>query len=188
MLHCVGPWSLPQWCWPRFQLSFMGSRLWLHTLGSVKQGLGVQFPLSSCFWSSGCATGSQVTYYVGGRHWCRQILAPKTLSWLKLLSKLSQNQVQITASWQSANKTTLAVAQWPSGSAWLMGGGGGGRDWIMYRFKTFFFFFKNNNNLKQEWLPMHQNKIQTHRRLKRMLFIRTKDSMQILGVIPFFKL
>ena len=33
-----------------------------------------------------------------------------------------------------------------------------------------------------------KNRIQTHKRLKRTLFIRTKHNMQILGVIPFFKL
>ena len=33
-----------------------------------------------------------------------------------------------------------------------------------------------------------RNKIQTHKRFKRMLFIRTKHNMRILGVIPFTKL
>ena len=33
-----------------------------------------------------------------------------------------------------------------------------------------------------------RNNIQTHKRLKRTLFIRTKHNMQIFGVIPFIKL
>ena len=36
-----------------------------------------------------------------------------------------------------------------------------------------------------EKMNLHAWKIQTQKRLKRMLFIRTKHNMQILGVIPF---
>ena len=32
------------------------------------------------------------------------------------------------------------------------------------------------------------NQVKRHKRLKRMLFIRTKHNMQIVGVIPLFKL
>ena len=41
-------------------------------------------------------------------------------------------------------------------------------------------------HLQQHNIPKHQ--IQTHKKLKRMLFIRTKHNMRILGVIPLTKL
>ena len=40
-----------------------------------------------------------------------------------------------------------------------------------------------NINLKQKWLLAAWNKIQTHKRFKRMLFIRTKHNMQIFRVL-----
>ena len=42
--------------------------------------------------------------------------------------------------------------------------------------------------LKQEWVLAFQNKIQSHERLERVLFIRTKHNMHIFRVTPFFKL
>ena len=49
----------------------------------------------------------------------------------------------------------------------------------------------SHKNLKQEWLLQvlaFWNKIKTHKRFKRMLFIQTKHNMQIFRVIPFIKL
>ena len=40
----------------------------------------------------------------------------------------------------------------------------------------------------QEWLLAFWNKIQRHKRLKRTLFIRTRHSLPIFGVVPFIKL
>ena len=38
------------------------------------------------------------------------------------------------------------------------------------------------------FIKLQNDKIQTHKRFKMMLFIRTKHNMWILGVIPFIKL
>ena len=47
---------------------------------------------------------------------------------------------------------------------------------------------KNPKNQKQEWLLAFLGKMQTHERLKRTLFVRTKHNMRIFGVIPFMKI
>ena len=44
------------------------------------------------------------------------------------------------------------------------------------------------HHLKQEWLWAFWNKIQTYKRFKRTLFIRTKHNMRIFRVISFIKL
>ena len=41
-------------------------------------------------------------------------------------------------------------------------------------------------NLTPEWLLTFYNKVQTHKRLKRALFLRKKQTMQISGVSPHF--
>ena len=42
--------------------------------------------------------------------------------------------------------------------------------------------------LKQEWLLVFWNKIQTHKRFKIMLFIRTRQNQKKFMVIPIVKL
>ena len=47
---------------------------------------------------------------------------------------------------------------------------------------------KKKKNLKQEWLLAFSNKIQTHKRFKRMLIYYDIDNMvQIFREIPFFR-
>ena len=61
---------------------------------------------------------------------------------------------------------------------WTVGGGGGGARGSGG---------EGGVNLKEEWLLAFQDKIHTHKWLKRTKLIRTKSNMWIFGLIPFFK-